>query len=110
MIIVAMTMFLAGIDMSASTQRKALVTCLQQVQAKAKTDKVATGGFEAYARTNCSGQMNALRDALIVIDSKNGIGRSEAAANARMDIDTYFATAVERYTMDVETQVAATPQ
>ena len=110
MIIVAMTMLLAGVDMSATVPRKALVACLKDVQTKAKNDKIDSSGFAAYARTNCSTQIGALKEALIAIDGKNGIGRKEAASNASMDIEGYFETALDRYKMETETQVAATPQ
>lgn len=107
-VVAVASMLLAGVDMAASTQRKALVVCLKDAQSKAKTEKIAPAGFNAYAQTACTKQMEALKAALIAIDMKNGIGRRDAAENAKMDIDGYFATADDRYKMD--TEVAASPQ
>ncbi|HEX6741717.1 MAG TPA: hypothetical protein VF079_07990, partial [Sphingomicrobium sp.] len=71
--------------------------CLKQASTKAKSEKVAGDAYEAYARTACTVQITALRDALIAFTVKNGMKRKDAAADADLTVDDYLASSVDNY-------------
>ena len=71
--------------------------CLKQTSSQAKKEKVAADAYEAYVRNACSGQITALRDALIAFEVKNGTKRKDAAQDADMTVDDYLASSVDNY-------------
>ena len=71
--------------------------CLKQASVKAKSEKVGADAYEAYVRNACSGQITALRDALIAFEVKNGTKRKDAADDADMTVDDYLASSVDNY-------------
>ena len=101
---VATLLAAAPLDTAASTQRSALSSCLKETLAKAKSEKVGTGDFEALMRSRCAEQEAKLREAVMAIDIKNGISRKDAAENAQMDVDDYYVGTGERYAAEVEAQ------
>lgn len=71
--------------------------CLKQTSIQAKKEKVGGDAYEAYVRNACSGQITALRDALIAFEVKNGTKRKDAAQDADMTVDDYLASSVDNY-------------
>jgi hypothetical protein len=71
--------------------------CLRDAATKAKTEKVAGDGIEAYLRSACTGQMGTLKDALIAFRLKNGMTRKAAASDADMTVNDYVSTPVDNY-------------
>ena len=101
MMVIAALFAAASADTAASAQRSAFSKCLKESVAKAKSDKVALGAFEAFARSHCSAQEAALRKAVVALDMKNGISRKDANENAEFELDDYFVGTVERYEYEV---------
>jgi hypothetical protein len=102
MILMSIAAFAAAAtaDLAAGSQREALSACLKEAIFKAKTDKVAADGFEAFARAHCATYEADLRKAVIALDIKNGISRKDAAANATLELNDYFLSAADRYSTE----------
>lgn len=83
--------------------------CLREASAKAANEKVGADAIEAYLRTNCSVQMDSLRAAVIAFRVKNGMAKKVAAEDAKMTVDDYVATPVEKYKYMAE-MLSAKPQ
>lgn len=75
----------------------ALRTCLKQSTEKAKTEKVAADGIEAYLRNACTAQIGALKSAQTSFDMKNGMSRKSAGDDAELVVGDYIATQVDNY-------------
>ena len=110
----ATSITLAALQASINAPRDAFRDCLKSQSAKAQQEKVGADDFEAYARKNCSVQLDSLRSALITFDMKNGMGHKAAASDADMTVDDYVASPVDKYRfmagrMTVQTAPAATP-
>jgi hypothetical protein len=71
--------------------------CLREAAIKAKNEKVAGDGIEAYLKTACTAQMGTLKDALVAFRMKNGMSRKAAASDADMTVDDYVATPADNY-------------
>lgn len=93
----ATAMSLAGLQASITAPRIAFSKCIEQAQAKARTDKVATDAYAEYLRTACGAQGEKLKAALIAFDVKNGIKRGQAAADASRDVTDGFTSSAESY-------------
>lgn len=91
----AITMSAAQAVISAPTD--AFRGCLREAATKAKSEKVAGDGIEAYLKTACTSQMGTLTDALVAFRMKNGMTRKAAAADAGMTVDDYVATPADNY-------------
>jgi hypothetical protein len=77
--------------------RDAFRNCLREASAKATTEKVAGGAFEAWVRTACAGQLSTLRTTVIGFNMKNGMARKDAASDADLTVDDYVASSVDHY-------------
>ena len=71
--------------------------CLREAATKAKGEKVAGDGIEAYLKTACTAQMGTLKDALIAFRMKNGMSRKAAMSDADMTVEDYVATPADNY-------------
>lgn len=71
--------------------------CLKQASNRAKSEKVAAAAYDAYARTACSAEIAALRNALIAFEVKNGTKRMDAAKDADLTVDDYLASSADSY-------------
>lgn len=90
---IGLTALQAGID----GPRESYVTCLRTAFDTAMSQKVAAADYGAFLQTSCGPQADRLRSGLIGFDVKNGIKRSQAAADAQAQIDDYVAIAQEKY-------------
>lgn len=90
---VGLTVMQAGIDVP----RKNLVTCLKGAFDTALSQNVAAPDYGAYISKTCVAQAANLRSGLIGFDVKNGIRRTQAAADAQAQIDDYVAMSTEKY-------------
>jgi hypothetical protein len=82
---------------SISAPTDAFRGCLHEAVNKAKTDKVAGDGIEAYLKNACATQLGTLKDALVAFRMKNGMTRKAAASDADMTVDDYVATPSDNY-------------
>lgn len=90
---VGLTALQAGIDIP----RKNLGTCLSGALDQALAQKVAVADYGAFLVNACGAQANSLKAGLVGFDVKNGIKRSQAAADAQTQVDEYFTMSAERY-------------
>jgi hypothetical protein len=96
-LIAGSAMYLVASQAAIASQTTSYKDCLKQASSQAKKDKVAGDAYETFARTTCSSQIAALRDALIGFEVKNGTKRGEAAKDADMTVDDYLASSVDNY-------------
>ena len=102
---IGLTAMQAGIDVP----RKNLGTCLSSALDAAMAQKIAVADYGAFVLTTCGAQANSLKSGLVGFDVKNGIKRTQAAADAQVQIDEYFAMAAERYEARAPKVKAAAP-
>lgn len=96
-LIAASAVYMIASQASMAAPTNAYKDCLKQTSAQAKKEKVAGDAYEAYARNACSGQITALRDALIAFTVKNGMNRKDAAKDADLTVDDYLLSSVDNY-------------
>jgi hypothetical protein len=96
-LLVASAINLTALQASISAPTDAFRGCLREAASKAKSDKVAADGIEAYLKNACTAQMGTLRNALIAFRLKNGMTRKAAASDAEMTVDDYVATPADNY-------------
>lgn len=94
---VGLTALQAGID----GPRKNYVACLKGAFDSAVSQNVAAADYGAFIAKTCGAQADSLRSGLIGFDVKNGIRRTQAAADAQAQIDDYVASSTEKYEMRV---------
>ncbi len=90
---VGLTALQAGIDIP----RKNYVACLKGALDSAVSQNVPAADYGAYIAKTCAAQADSLRSGLIGFDVKNGIKRTQAAADAQAQIDDYVAMSTEKY-------------
>lgn len=105
----ASAIVLAGLQASIAAPTTAFRGCLHQAADKATDDKVTADTIETYLRNACTGQMGALKQALVEFRLKNGMSRKAADADAQMTIDDYVSTPVDNYKYTLK-QNAPKPQ
>ena len=93
----ASVIYLTATQASISAPTDAFRGCLREAATKAKSDKVAADGIEAYLKNACTAQMGSLKDVLVAFRMKNGMSRKAAAADADMTVDDYVATPADNY-------------
>ena len=96
-LLVASAINLTALQASISAPTDSFRGCLREAVNKAKSDKVAGDGIEAYLKNACTAQMGTLKDALIAFRMKNGMSRKAAASDADMTVDDYIATPSDNY-------------
>jgi len=108
--------YLTALQGVINAPRDAFRSCLREASAKATTQKVAGGAFEAWVRGACAGQLSTLRTTIIGFNVKNGMSRKDAASDADLTVDDYVASSVDHYKFMAEVnappaaQQAAVPQ
>ena len=90
---IGLTALQAGID----GPRKAFAACLKEASATAQTQHVAAADFSAFLTQRCSAQADSFKSGLIGFDVKNGIRRTQAAADAQAQVDDYVVVLTEKY-------------
>lgn len=71
--------------------------CLREAATKAQSEKVGGDVIEDYLRSACTGQMGALKDAVVAFRMKNGMSKKAAASDADMTVEDYVATPADNY-------------
>ena len=83
----------AAIDRS----RSVFVACLKQAAGAANPSEVKAETFADFAKRHCAAQQQALMDAMIAFDLRNGVSRKSAADGAELAVDDYMETAKNLY-------------
>jgi hypothetical protein len=103
MAMLSLVLFLAAAPASAPNtaaidrSRSAFVTCLKQAATAAKPGEVTAETFPAFARSHCAAQQQALSDAMIAFDMRNGVSRRSAVDGAGLAVDDYLESARNLY-------------
>ena len=104
-IVIASAIYAAALQNAAATSaRSALVTCLRTAVAEAQKAKVAPEALTDQMRQACAAEAGKLKSALVAFDVKNGIGRKQAASDADLQLDDYYATQEDHYRYELEKQ------
>lgn len=93
----ASVIYLTAMQASISGPTDAFRGCLREATTKARSEKVAGDGIEAYLKNACTVQMGTLKDALVAFRMKNGMTRKAAGSDAEMTVDDYIATPADNY-------------
>jgi hypothetical protein len=91
----AISLIMLQAAINAPTQ--AFKTCIKQSSAKAKGEKVGADAYEAYLRTACATQLNALKSAQTSFSMKNGMSRKAASDDAESVVSDYIGSSVDNY-------------
>lgn len=87
---------------AADSARTALRACIKQAATEAKSQKLASAAFPAFARQKCASQESNFKSTLWAFDSKNKVPRKQSEADAQLQIEDFVTVAAESY--------ASTPQ
>lgn len=87
---------------AASAARSAFSNCVREAAAQAKKDNVPLEGLAPQVRQACEAQGSKLKAALVAFDVKNGVKRSQAAEDADLQLEDYYAAQQERYEYEIE--------
>jgi hypothetical protein len=93
----ASAIYLAGLQASINAPRSAFQTCLKDAVDKASAQKVASDGYEAFARTSCRGQIDSFKSAVIGFDMKNRMSRKDAGGDADSMIADFVSGSADHY-------------
>lgn len=93
----ASALTLSALQAAVSAPTDAFRGCLREAVSKAKSEKVAGDGIEAYLKNACTAQMGTLKGALVSFRIKNGMAHKAAVADADMTVDDYVATPSDNY-------------
>ncbi len=77
--------------------RRAFAACLKSFETNQMNAKVDAAAYSNAVKAACSGEAQALSDALVKYDVAMGTKRASAQANAQRDVDDYRLTSEERY-------------
>jgi hypothetical protein len=96
-VVIASAITLAALQASINAPTQSFRDCLRDAAAKATSEKVSGDNIEAYLRNACSGEMGALKSAIVAFRVKNGMAKKSAVSDADMTVDDYVATPVDNY-------------
>jgi hypothetical protein len=80
-----------------NSQRDGFIACLDRAAAEAKAQKIMPEAIEPHLRSTCAASQASFEGSLIAFDVKNKVGRKQAAADAKLQIDDFVSSSVERY-------------
>ena len=81
---------------SLNAPRNAYATCLKQFETKSIEAKMSKATYETAIKDACPAESQALINALVAYDVAMGSKRSNAEANAKLDVADYWAESIER--------------
>ena len=80
-----------------NTQRDGFISCLEQAETSAKTQKMAPDALEAHLRLTCAAAEAKFKAALVAFDLKNKVARKQASADAQLQADDFVTNSVSHY-------------
>lgn len=102
---------LAFLQASIAAPRQGFIDCLKKASLQAKAQRVAADQYGAFAMQQCAAAGDSFKAALVAFDVKNGVKRSQAAADAQLQVDDYLAMSAEKYEATApKGKSATTPQ
>ena len=93
----ASAIFFTALQASINAPTEAFRGCLKSASARATESKVAPDGIEDYFKTECSAQMESLKNAVVAFRVKNGMAKKTAVEDANMTVEDYMAAPADRY-------------
>jgi hypothetical protein len=96
-LIAASAIYMSALQAGIAGPTDAFRGCLRDAATKAKSEKVAGAGIEAYLKSSCSTQMSSLAQALVAFRMKNGMSRKAAVDDAAMTVNDYVSTPADNY-------------
>lgn len=82
--------------------RHDFVVCLKDASSQAKTQKIASDAFEAFARTNCAAVSEPFKSQLVAADVQHGMSRKDSVSDADSQISDYYSEWLDNYSASLE--------
>ena len=101
---------LAFLQASIAAPRQGFIDCLKKASLQAKAQRVAPDQYSAFAMQQCAAAGDSFKSALVAFDVKNGVKRSQAAADAQLQLDDYLSMSAEKYGYKPKDDAGPTPQ
>jgi len=102
---------LTFLQASIAAPRQNFTDCLKKASLQAAAQQVAPDQYSAFATQQCASAGASFKSALIAFDTKNGIKRAKADADAQLQVDDYLAMSAEKYEAKApKAKSPATPQ
>ena len=104
-VLVAASVMWAAAFQSAAADgaRSTLRTCIKEAAVEAKTQKMASDAFSAFALQKCTSQAASFKSAIWAFDSKNKVSKKQSESDANVQIEDFVATAASRYQAELQT-------
>jgi hypothetical protein len=96
-LLAASSFTLAALQASINAPREAFRTCLKQASSKASGEKVTADAYEAYVRSNCSGELGSFKGAVVKFDMGNKMSKKASDEDADSMIADFVASSLETY-------------
>jgi len=96
MITIVIAGLVAGADPSATAIHN-FIECLHQVDADARSQKVAPDTFDSFAKQHCASVEGAYHASLVSEDVSHGMSHKEAVSDAASIIDSYYSERRDNY-------------
>jgi hypothetical protein len=103
----ASAIYLTALQASINAPTEAFRGCLRTAVEKATKAKVAPDGIEDFFKTECSAQMDSLKNAVVAFRVKNGMAKKAALEDATMTVEDYMASPADRYRYIAEMEASA---
>ena len=90
-LLAASSITLTALQASINAPTEAFRGCLKSATTKATESKVAPDGIEDFFKTECSAQMQSLKNAVVAFRVKNGMAKKAAIDDANRTVEDYMA-------------------
>lgn len=88
---------LTALQASINAPRDAFKACLKDTSTKAANEKVGAEAYEAYIRTNCSGQLGSFKGAVVKFDMGNKMSKKASDEDADSMISDFVSSSLDHY-------------
>jgi hypothetical protein len=102
----ASAIYLTALQASINAPRSAFQTCLKASVSKASEQKIDGDGYEAFVRSQCGGQLNSFKSAVVSFDMQNKMSRKDAGADADSMIADFVSGSADHYRYVAKSQSA----
>lgn len=106
----ASAMYAAAVQSApAAAERSAFAECVKQAADTAKKNKVEIDALIAQLQQACSAEGDKFKTKLVAFDVKNGVKRTQAAEDADLQMEDYYAAQEDRYRYEMDKRTPAAP-
>jgi hypothetical protein len=98
---------LTFLQASIAAPRQDFTDCLKKASLQAAAQQVSPDQYSAFATQQCAAPGASFKAALVAFDTKNGVKRAQAAADAQAQLDDYIAMSTEKYEAKAPKQKSA---